>query len=65
MEHFDTPHTHHILTIEETEDLVSEVAAATLDGLVALARVATQPRAWASLRPCSFCAAAEHGSTGT
>ena len=65
MEHFDTSHAHHLLTVDVTEDLVSEVEAATLDELVALAAAALRPRAKASLRRCLVCAAADNGSTDT
>lgn len=65
MEHFDTSHAHHLLIVDVTEDLVSEVEAATLDELVALAGAALRPRARACLRPCLVCAAAENRSADT
>jgi len=65
MEHFDTSHAHHQLIVDVADDLVSEVEAATLDELVALAGAALRPRARASLRPCVICAAADTGSTDT
>ncbi len=65
MEHFDTPHTHHCLAIDVTDELAAELTAASVDDLLALARCAPQPRARAALRPCPLCTSPLDGSSAT